>query len=225
MQGPLDGKSALITGAVGGIGLIAARALAQTGCGLHLVGQNFSKLYEAAMDIRNTFAVDVEHHMGNPSSPVDAEAIGMASADVDFFFSCTGNLPRGTLEDIEDRRWRKSWEAAVFAPLNMVREMTGHFNDEERGLIVLVIDAPAETSADDICASVAGAALKAVIEGLAQELVKGVRILGLLTERNVDARKLSETFTRLALNQEDFATGQVLTCQDILKSEEEKQST
>ncbi|MEG3617974.1 SDR family NAD(P)-dependent oxidoreductase [Magnetovibrio sp. PR-2] len=222
MQGPLDGKSALITGAVGGIGLIAARALAQTGCELHLVGQNFSKLYEAAQDIRETFGVTVEQRMGNPASPVDAEAIGMASADADIFLSCTGNLPRGTLEDIEDGQWRKSWEQAVFAPLNMAREMTGHMNDEERGLIVLVIDAPAKTDNADICASVAGAALKTLIEGLAQELVKGVRIVGLLTERRVDARKLAETFTRLTLNQEDIATGSVLTCEDILKSEEEE---
>ncbi|MCW8915959.1 MAG: SDR family NAD(P)-dependent oxidoreductase [Magnetovibrio sp.] len=222
MQGPLSGKSALITGAVGGIGLMATRALAQTGCDVHLVGQNFSKLYEATTSIRNTYAVEANQHSGNPANPVDAEAIGMACADAEIFISCTGNLPHGNLEDIEDERWRKSWEAAVFAPLNMVREMIGHMNDEERGLIVLLIDTPTEPQADDICASASGAVLKTLVSALSQELVKGVRIVGLLTERNVDANALSEAITRLAIEPEQVATGSLITAADVLKSDDEE---
>jgi len=216
MKGPLSGKMALVTGAAGGIGLMAARALAQTGCGLYLVGKNFANIYQTTNDLRDTYAVKTEQHIGNPASTVDAEAIGMACADADIFISCTGNIPRGTLEDIEDERWRKSWEAAVFAPLNMVREMIGHMSDEERGLIVLVIDTPTETNADDICASASGAVLATVIKGLSQNLVQGVRILGLTTGRAVDASALSEAITRLALEPDRFATGSLITPADVL---------
>lgn len=212
---------ALITGASGGIGLMAARALAQTGCGLHLVGGKFANLYQVTNDLRSTYAVPTEQHIGNPANPVDAEAIAMACSETEIFISCTGNLPRGTLEDIEDEAWRKSWEAAVFAPLNMVREMIGHMSDEGHGLIVLLIDTPAKIEADDICASVSGAVLKTIIAGLSQELPQGLRILGLCTERHIDANALSEAITRLAIEPERFNTGSLITATDVLEDEKE----
>lgn len=221
MKGPLSGKKALVTGAAGGVGLMAARALGQTGCGLYLVGQKFANIYQVTNDLRSTYAVETELHIGNPANPVDAEAIGMACADADIFVSCTGNLPRGTLEDIEDDRWRKSWEAAIFAPLNMAREMIGHMTDEERGLIILMIDTPPETSGADLCASASGAVLKTIVQGLSQDLPQGLRIFGLLTGRALDANAMSEAITRLALEPERFDTGALLTPQDVIATNEE----
>ncbi|HEY9079936.1 SDR family NAD(P)-dependent oxidoreductase [Magnetovibrio sp.] len=221
MRGPLSNKTALVTGAAGGIGLMAARALAQTGCSLHMVGQKFMPIEQAASDIRSDFGVNAEAHTGNLAISVDAEAIAMACADAEIYINCTGNLPSGALEDIEDEAWRKSWEAAVFAPLNMVREMIGHMTDEGRGLIVLVIDAPAKTVSDDICASASGAVLKTIVEGLSQDLAQGVRILGLCTERNIDANRLSEAITRLAIDPGRFATGSLITAQDAITDDED----
>jgi len=221
MQGPLSDKTALITGAAGGIGLMAARALAQTGCALHMVGQKFMPIEQAASDMRSDYGVQAEAHTGNLALSVDAEAIAMACADAEIYINCTGNLPRGALEDIEDETWRKSWEAAVFAPLNMVREMVGHMNDEGRGLIILIIDAPAQTLANDICASASGAVLKTIVEGLSQNLAQGVRIIGLCTERNINAKVLSEAITRLAIAPERFATGSLITAHDIITDDED----
>jgi len=221
MKGPLSGKMALVTGATGGIGLVAARALAQTGCGLHLVGQKFVTVEQAASDIRSDFAVNAEAHTGNPANSVDAEAVCMAASDAEIFINCTGNLPAGSLENIEDERWRKSWESAVFAPLNMVREMVGHMSDEGKGLIVLLIDSPADVQGDDLCASAAGAVLKTTVQGLAQDLPQGVTIFGLNTQRNVEVNKLSESITRLSLDPQRFATGSILTTDDVLKTEDD----
>lgn len=215
MEGPLHGKMALITGASGGAGLLAARALAQTGCGLYLSGVNFFSLDQTARAIKADFNVKIEIHTGKPSNEIDAAAISMACAEADIFFSCTGNLPHGDLDHIDDAQWRKSWEAAVFAPINLAREMVGHMSDEGRGLVVLVIDSPATPNAKDICATTAGGALKALVKALGKATPKGVKVLGLMTNRQLDASAFSMAVSRLACEPERFATGSLITVEDV----------
>ena len=74
-HGPLHGKTALVTGASGGAGLLAARALAQTEPGLYLSGVNFLTLDTAARAIKKDFPVSIEIHTGNPANSTDAEAM------------------------------------------------------------------------------------------------------------------------------------------------------
>jgi len=215
MQGPLHGKTALVTGAAGGAGLLAARALAQTGADLFLAGINFMNLDTAAKSIKKDFPVDIEIHTGNPANAVDAEAIGMSCFQAHIFISCTGNLPQGGIDDIGDAQWRKSWESAVFAPINMCREMLGHMSDEGRGLVVLMIDSPATPDAADLCATTAGGALKALVKALGKATPKGVKMLGLMTNRQLDAATFSMAVSRLACEPERFATGSLITVEEV----------
>lgn len=215
MQGPLHGKTALVSGASGGTGLLTARALAQTGANLYLTGINPITLDATAKTIAKDYAVEAEVHTGNPANDIDAEAISMACGDATLFFSCTGNLPKGTLDDISDRAWRKSWEAAVFAPINLCREMLGHMSDTGDGLVVLVIDSPATPDAQDICATTAGGVLKALVKAQGKATPKGVKMLGLMTNREVDASAFSMAVSRLACEPDRFATGSLITVADV----------
>ncbi len=215
MDGPLHGKAVLVTGAAGGSGLLAARALAQTGADLFLSGLNFINLDASSRGIKKDFPVNIEIHTGNPAVQVDAEAIAMACSQAHMFISCTGNLPRGTLDDVEDLDWRKSWEAAVFAPINMTREILGHMGDEGRGLVVLVIDSPARPAGADICATSAGGALKAFVKAQGKAVPKGLKILGLTTGRKLDGAAFSMAISRLACDPDRFATGSLLTVKEV----------
>lgn len=215
MKAPLDGQMALVTGAGGGAGLLAARALAQTGAGLYLSGVNFFSLDKAARAIKADYNIPIEIHTGNPANDTDAEAIAMACADAHVFVSCTGNLPRGDIDEVNDATWRKSWEAAVFAPINMCREMVGHMSDEGRGLVIVLIDSPALPDADDLCATTAGGALKAMVKALGKATPKGVKVLGLATNRQLDANAFSMAVSRLACEPDRFATGSLITVDDI----------
>jgi NAD(P)-dependent dehydrogenase (short-subunit alcohol dehydrogenase family) len=215
MDGPLHDKTALVTGASGGAGLLAARALAQTGADLYLTGINPTSLNLVAEDIRKDFGTNADVHTGNLANDTDAEAIAMACGDAEIFFNCTGNLPSGAIDDIGDAQWRKSWEAAIFAPLNLCREILGHMGDAGRGLVVLVIDSPATPDANDICATVAGGALKALVKALGRSTPQGVKMLGLMTNRQVDAKTFSMAVTRLACEPERFATGSLITVADV----------
>lgn len=215
MDAPLHSKTALVTGASGGVGLLAARALAQTGASLYLTGLNPASLNGVAEEIRKDFAAAIDVHTGNPANDTDAEAIAMACGDAAIFFNCSGNLPSGTIDDIGDGQWRKSWEAAVFAPLNLCREMLGHMSDAGQGLVVLVIDSPAAPDAGDICATVAGGALKALVKALGKSTPQGVKMLGLMTNREIDAASFSMAVSRLACEPERFATGSLITVKDV----------
>mgnify|MGYP000530510598 CR=1 FL=1 len=214
-NGPLHGKAALVTGASGGTGLLAARALAQTGADLFLSGMSFLSLDAAARNIRDDFAVKIEIHTGNPAKVTDAEAIGMSCSQAEIFINCTGNLPAGNLDDIGDAQWRKSWEAAVFAPINMCREMLDHMRDEGQGLVVLVIDSPATPDAEDLCATGAGGTLKSLVKALGKSTPKGIKVLGLMTNRQLDAASFSMAISRLVCEPDRFATGSLITVEDV----------
>ena len=89
-RGPLSGKKALITGAAGGVGLAAARALAGTGADLDLSGIGANALERVATEIKQELGVAVETHIANPANAVDAEALALSCGDANVFVSCSG---------------------------------------------------------------------------------------------------------------------------------------
>ena len=209
-KGPLSGKRALITGAAGGVGLAAARALAQTGADLDLVGIGAGALERAATEIKQELGVEVETHIANPANSVEAEALALSCDQVDVFVSCSGNIPAGRIDDIRDDAWRKAWEAAVFAPINMLREMWSSMDWTENALIIVVVDAPGASNIDDACASAGGGALMSLIEALGKE-ENAPRILGLVTGRGGDGAGVAAAISRIACDPARFKSGTLLS--------------
>ncbi len=211
-KGPLSGKKALITGAAGGVGLAAARALAQTGADLCLSGIGGLALERTAVEIKQEFGVKVETHIANPANAVEAEALALSCDEVDVLVSCTGNIPAGRIDDIRDDAWRKAWEAAVFAPINMLREMWSNMFETENSLIIVVIDAPNASDIDDACASLGGGALMSLVEALGKEQnAEAPRMLGLVTGRGGDGAGVAAAISRIACEPERFKSGTLLS--------------
>lgn len=82
---PLDGKTALVTGANSGLGLEAARILARHGARVLLACRNLAKAEQAADDIRATATGEVEIV---PLDLADLASVATAAAEV------TNNEPR-----------------------------------------------------------------------------------------------------------------------------------
>lgn len=214
--GPLSGHKALVTGAAGGIGLAAARALAQTGAGLYLSGRNMDALEKAAAGLREDFAVEVETQTANPANPVDAEALAIACDDAKVFVSCSGNLPQGNINAVDESQWKRSWEAAVFAPVNLIREMWTYMFETSDSLMIVVIDATMAPNPDDVCASSAGGALMSLVEALGKANGEGApRVLGLVTGRNAVAGDVAAAISRMACEPERWPSGTLLSPQAI----------
>jgi 3-oxoacyl-[acyl-carrier protein] reductase len=171
----LKGKSVLVTGGSKGIGLACAKAFAAEGCRVHLASRDKDRLAQAA----KTLGGDVKTH---PVDLRDAAALKKLAADcgdVDILVNNAGDIPGGTIESLDDAKWRHAWELKVFGFINLTREMFPRLK-VRKGVIVNVIGMAAEhPSFEYICGATANAGLasftKALGKGFAQN---GVRVVG-----------------------------------------------
>jgi NAD(P)-dependent dehydrogenase (short-subunit alcohol dehydrogenase family) len=100
-------------------------------------------------------------------------------ADVDILVNNAGDIPGGTIETLDDAKWRHAWELKVFGFINLTRELYPRLKTR-KGVIVNVIGMAGEHgSFEYICGATANAGLanftKALGRGYAQH---GVRVVG-----------------------------------------------
>jgi NAD(P)-dependent dehydrogenase (short-subunit alcohol dehydrogenase family) len=169
----LKGKSVLVTGGSKGIGLACAKAFAAEGCRVHLAARDKDRLAQAAKPLgATTHSVDLR----------DAAALRRLASecgDVDILVNNAGDIPGGTIESLDEAKWRHAWELKVFGFINLTRELYPHLK-KRKGVIVNVIGMAGEHGTFEyICGATANAGLanftKALGRGYAQH---GVRVVG-----------------------------------------------
>jgi 3-oxoacyl-[acyl-carrier protein] reductase len=180
METGLKGKTVLITGASKGIGLACAKAFAAEGANLQIASRDAAKLAEAKAEILKVAKVDVTIHPCDLSKPGSAKALAAACGVPDVLVNNAGAIPGGSIETIDEERWRDSWELKVFGYINLTREMLTPMMQRKSGVIVNVIGmAGVKPSFDYICGATANAALNAFTKGVGAGSVNhGVRVLG-----------------------------------------------
>jgi NAD(P)-dependent dehydrogenase (short-subunit alcohol dehydrogenase family) len=189
----LKGRSVLITGGSGGIGLATARAFAAEGCAPHLAARTPEKLRAAREDISRDFDVPVTVHAGDLSGTENALRLAATCADVDVLVNNAGAIPGGGIEEIDDDRWREAWDLKVSGYVNMMRALYGYMKARGRGVIVNVIGTAGDQMPADYAAGIsANSALVALTRALGGEsLDHGVRVVGvspgdMTNERGID---------------------------------------
>jgi hypothetical protein len=171
----LKGKSVLVTGGSKGIGLACAKAFAAEGCRLHLASRDRERLAQAAKALGG----DVKIHPADLRDAAHLKKLAADCGDVDILVNNAGDIPGGTLEALDDAKWRHAWELKVFGFINLTRELYPQLR-KRRGVIVNVIGMAAEHGTFEyICGATANAGLanftKALGRGYAQH---GVRVVG-----------------------------------------------
>ena len=176
----LAGRSVLITGGSGGIGLATARAFAAEGCALHLAARDSEKLDAAREDISRDFDAPVTVHAIDLRRPENALRLADTCADVDVLVNNAGAIPGGGIGEIDDGRWREAWDLKVFGYVNMMRALYAEMKARGRGVIVNVIGTAGDGRPGDYAAGVsANAALATLTRALGGEsLDHGVRVVG-----------------------------------------------
>jgi len=91
-----------------------------------------------------------------------SKGIGLACArtfaqeEVDILVNNAGDIPGGTLESVDDAKWRHAWELKVFGYSNLTRALFGRIKTRRSGVIVNVIGMAAEhPSPEYICGATA----------------------------------------------------------------------
>jgi NAD(P)-dependent dehydrogenase (short-subunit alcohol dehydrogenase family) len=176
----LKGRSVLITGGSGGIGLATARAFAAEGCALHLAARGAEKLQAARDDISRDFGVPVTAHAVDLSRTENALRLAATCADADVLVNNAGAIPGGGIGEIDDDRWREAWDLKVFGYVNMMRALYAEMKIRGRGVIVNVIGTSGDQRPADYAAGIsANSALSTLTRALGGEsLDHGVRVVG-----------------------------------------------
>jgi len=176
----LKGKTVLITGASKGIGLACAKTFALEGCHLHLASRDPARLEAAKSEIAELADVRVTLHPADLSKGEVVKALVAACGPIDVLVNNAGAIPGGSVEAIDEARWREAWDLKVFGYINMTREVLPAMMQRGSGAIVNVIGlAGVKPSFDYICGAAGNAALIAFTKGAgAGSTGRGVRVIG-----------------------------------------------
>ena len=172
----LKGKAVLITGGSKGIGLACARSFLGEGARVHLAARDRGRLEQARAELKGEVTL-------HPTDLRDAAALKRLAADcagVDILVNNAGDIPGGTLEALDEQRWRHAWELKVFGYINLTRELFGRMRERKSGVIVNVVGMAGENPAYEyICGTVANAGLAAFTKALGRGSHEhGIRVVG-----------------------------------------------
>ena len=123
---------------------------------------------------------DVTTHAVDLRDAAALQKLAAQCGGLDILVNNAGDIPGGTLESLDDAKWRHAWELKVFGYINLTRAIFGAMKARRSGVIVNVIGMAAENpSPEYICGATANAGLAAFTKALGKGSVEhGVRVVG-----------------------------------------------
>ena len=175
----LENKSALITGASKGIGKGIAMAMAKEGCDIILVSRTKEELDKTATDITNAHSGNVQVFAKDLSIIGAVAELIEEAGTPNILVNNAGAIPGGSLELVEEARWRESWELKVLGYINMCRTFYAAMKNQGHGVIINVTGLAGERlDANYIAGSSGNAGLNAFTRALgSKSLSEGIRVL------------------------------------------------
>src|SRR6266404_5667436 len=144
MELGLRGRKALITGASRGIGRACAEVLAGEGCDVVLVSRTAADLDAARAKITAQHNVAVRCFPLDLSGSRSVDTLAAECPETDLLINNAGAIPRGTIAEMDEARWRAAWDLKVFGYINMTRRFYALMAGRKRGVIINIIGAAGE---------------------------------------------------------------------------------
>lgn len=188
----LKGRTVLITGASKGIGLSVAQWFGREGCNLRLAARSKDMLEKEAEAIRKANKVDVQTLALDLSLDASRKKIMETWPDVDVLVNNAGDIPAGSIDDVDDAAWRAGWDLKVFGYIALTRFYINRMKLKKKGVIINIIGSAGERpSAGYIAGAMGNLSLMGFTVALGAESPSyGVRVVGvnpgpILTDRVV----------------------------------------
>jgi NAD(P)-dependent dehydrogenase (short-subunit alcohol dehydrogenase family) len=175
MELGLTGRKALITGASRGIGRACAEVLAGEGCDVVLVSRTAADLHAARAKITAQYNVAVRCFPLDLSDGRSVDTLAAECPDTDLVINNAGAIPRGTIAEMDEARWRAAWDLKVFGYINMTRRFYALMAERKQGVIINIIGAAGENvQSNYITGSAGNASLMAFARAMG-----GLRVVGI----------------------------------------------
>jgi short chain dehydrogenase len=133
MELGLRGKKALVTGGSKGIGRACAEVLAEEGCDVVLVARTAADLEAARAAIAAKHNVAVRVFALDLADSRNVDRLAAECPDTEILINNAGAIPGGTIDEVDETRWRTAWDLKVFGYINMTRRFYGLMRERKRG--------------------------------------------------------------------------------------------
>jgi 3-oxoacyl-[acyl-carrier protein] reductase len=176
----LAGRKVLITGASQGIGAVMAVAFAREGCSLCLTSRSEEKLRSVQSSIEQETSAKAAIYPADLTKNGTVEELFERFGQVDILVNNAGAIPKGSILDLDNEKWREAWELKVFGYINMTRAFYREMIKRKCGVIANIIGFTAEKLTYDYVAGSSGnACLVAFTRAVgSMSLDHGVRVFG-----------------------------------------------
>ena len=180
---PLEGRSALVTGASQGLGLAIARAYLDAGASVFLCARDVAMLEEARAELAGAVQKGqrVLASQADVSKPADVHRLAAAALDafpdLHILVNNAGVYgPLGRIEEVDWDCWVKALEINLLGSILMCRALLPHFRSRGYGKIVQLSGGGATNPLPRLSAY---AASKAAVVRFAETLAEEVRDAGI----------------------------------------------
>ena len=129
----------LITGGSEGIGLAVAKSFLAEDCEVVIASRNQGKLDAAVAQLKQVGRGSIATRAIDLSRQGAAETLADEYPDTDILVNNAGAIPIGDIFEVDEKRWRESWDLKVFGYINLTRAMYRHMKGRPPKVIMNVI--------------------------------------------------------------------------------------
>jgi len=175
MELGLRGKAALVTGATSGIGLAAARRLAEEGCNVAISGRDSERIAAAVASLAAASSATVEGFPADMRLPGEVRALVertvAALGGLDIVVSNAGTHLPGRIDEVSPEALAAHLDTKVVGAWELAQQAAPHMRARGGGRFIVVIGQAGKVpQASAIASAVVNAAQHAFVKSLSDEL-------------------------------------------------------
>jgi 3-oxoacyl-[acyl-carrier protein] reductase len=192
----IKGKVALVTGGSAGLGLAAAKSLAQEGCDVCVSARNPERLADAVVELQQYGGV-VHAVLADIEDPATPQRVVQETRDVlgpiDILVANAGGPPAGRFDEVGPQEWDVAVRRNLMGAIGLIHEVLPDMRSRGWGRIVTITGAAAREAIDGLTLSNAmRPALAGVVRSLAREVGKDGVLINNVMPGPIDTERLRE---------------------------------